>query len=124
MGQGYLDTHGIYSPGQIAAWKRVTDAVHAEGGRIFVQLWHVGWVSHSSLLPNGAAPVSSTNQRPNPQTFAAEGFVDVCVPRRHTVIGKARKQTVDDGAGIGHPRPAEHAQGLVEQAPCQLLLAG
>jgi N-ethylmaleimide reductase len=81
MGQGYLDTPGIYSPGQIAAWRAVTDAVHEAGGHIFVQLWHVGRISHSSLLPNGAAPVSSTNRRPNAQTFAAEGFVDVSPPR-------------------------------------------
>jgi N-ethylmaleimide reductase len=81
MGQGYLDTPGIYSPEQIVAWRAVTDAVHAAGGRIFVQLWHVGRISHSSLLPSGAAPVSSTNRRPNAQTFAAEGFVDVSPPR-------------------------------------------
>lgn len=81
MGQGYLDTPGIYNREQIAAWKRVTDAVHAAGGRIYVQLWHVGRISHSSLLPEGAAPVSSTSRRPNAQTFAAEGFVDVSPPR-------------------------------------------
>lgn len=81
MGQGYLNTPGIYSTEQVAAWRQVTDAVHAAGGRIFVQLWHVGRISHSSLLPGGAAPVSSTNQRPNAQTFAAEGFVDVSPPR-------------------------------------------
>ena len=81
MGQGYLDTPGIYSPGQVAAWRRVTDAVHEAGGRIFVQLWHVGRISHNSLLPDGAAPVSSTDRRPNAQTFAAAGFVDVSPPR-------------------------------------------
>jgi N-ethylmaleimide reductase len=81
MGQGYLDTPGIYSSEQVAAWKAVTDAVHAAGGRIFMQLWHVGRISHSSLLPDGAAPVSSTDRRPNAQTFAAEGFVDVSSPR-------------------------------------------
>lgn len=81
MGQGYLDTPGLYNSEQIVAWRQVTDAVHADGGRIFVQLWHVGRISHSSLLPGGAAPVSSTTQRPNAQTFAAEGFVDVSPPR-------------------------------------------
>ncbi|MFP4075888.1 MAG: alkene reductase [Halochromatium sp.] len=81
MGQGYLDTPGIYDSAQVAAWKQVTDAVHAVGGRIFVQLWHVGRISHSSLLPDAAAPVSSTDRRPNVQTFAAEGFVDVSAPR-------------------------------------------
>jgi N-ethylmaleimide reductase len=81
MGQGYLDTPGIYSPEQITAWKRVTEAVHAAGGLIFVQLWHVGRISHSSLLPGGAAPVSCTDCRPNAMTFSAEGFVEVSTPR-------------------------------------------
>ena len=81
MAQGYLDTPGIYSPEQIAAWRLVTAAVHAEGGKIVIQLWHVGRISHTSLLPDGAAPVSSTNRRPNAQTFTSAGFVDVSAPR-------------------------------------------
>jgi N-ethylmaleimide reductase len=81
MGQGYLDTPGIYSNEQIAAWREVTDAVHADGGRIFMQLWHVGRISHTSLLPDGEVPVSSTDRRPNAMTFAAEGFVEVSPPR-------------------------------------------
>lgn len=81
MGQGYLDTPGIYSPGQVAAWRRVTDAVHDADGRIFLQLWHVGRISHSSLLPEGAPPVSSTSRRPNAMTFTAAGFVEVSQPR-------------------------------------------
>lgn len=81
MGQGYLDTPGIYSAEQIAAWCRVTDAVHAAGGRIVMQLWHVGRISHSSLLPDGAQPVSSTNRRPNAKTFTRDGFVDTSTPR-------------------------------------------
>lgn len=56
-GQGYPDTPGIYSPEQIAGWRTVTDAVHAAGGRIFVQLWHVGRVSHPHFL-GGALPVA------------------------------------------------------------------
>lgn len=81
MGQGYLDTPGIHSPEQIAAWSRVTDAVHGAGGRIFLQVWHVGRISHTSLLPDGAAPVSSTSRRPNAKTFSADGLVDVSQPR-------------------------------------------
>ena len=77
MVQGYLDTPGINSPEQIAAWRPVTDAVHAAGGRIVLQLWHVGRISHSSLLPDGAAPVSSTNQIAATQTFTRDGFVPV-----------------------------------------------
>lgn len=56
-GQGYPDTPGIYSQEQVAGWKKVTDAVHAKGGLIFLQLWHVGRSSHTSLLPGGALPV-------------------------------------------------------------------
>ena len=81
MGQGYLDTPGIHSAPQVAAWRKVTDAVHAEGGRMFMQLWHVGRISHSSLLPDGALPVSSTNRRPNAMTFTADGFAAVSEPR-------------------------------------------
>src|SRR5664279_3590842 len=62
-GQGYLDTPGIYAAEQVKGWRRVTDAVHAEGGRIIVQLWHVGRISHVSLQANGQAPVSSTTRR-------------------------------------------------------------
>lgn len=60
QGQGYAWTPGIHSPEQIAGWKMVTDAVHAAGGRIFAQLWHVGRVSHTALQPDGAAPVSAS----------------------------------------------------------------
>nr|WP_180205130.1 alkene reductase [Pseudomonas sp. SbOxS1]NYU05146.1 alkene reductase [Pseudomonas sp. SbOxS1] len=58
-GCGYLFNPGLYSDEQTQGWRRVTDAVHAKGGRIFAQLWHVGRVSHVSLQPGGAAPVSS-----------------------------------------------------------------
>jgi N-ethylmaleimide reductase len=57
-GQGYAWTPGIYSAEQIAGWKKVTAAVHAKGGVIFAQLWHVGRVSHITLQPNGDAPVA------------------------------------------------------------------
>ena len=81
QGQGYLDTPGIHRPEQIAAWKRVTDAVHAEGGKIAVQLWHVGRISHVAFQPEGAAPVSSTARAAQGKTFTAEGFVPVSAPR-------------------------------------------
>lgn len=57
-GQGYAWTPGIHSPEQVRGWRKVTDAVHEEGGIIFAQLWHVGRVSHTSLQPGGAAPVA------------------------------------------------------------------
>jgi N-ethylmaleimide reductase len=81
MGQGYLDTPGIHSPEQAAAWRQVTDAVHAAGGRIVIQLWHVGRISHVSLLPGAAAPVSSTNRPSNAMTYTRNGFVPVSPPR-------------------------------------------
>ncbi|MGE3107440.1 MAG: alkene reductase [Phycisphaerales bacterium] len=58
-GAGYPNTPGMYSAEQVAGWRLVTDAVHAAGGRIFAQLWHVGRVSHGAYQPGGAAPVSS-----------------------------------------------------------------
>jgi len=81
MGQGYIDTPGIYSDAQVAAWKKITDAVHDEGGRIFIQLWHVGRISHTSLLPDGAAPVSSTEKPANAPTFTRNGLENVSTPR-------------------------------------------
>ena len=81
MGQGYLDTPGIHAPEQVAGWKRVTEAVHAEGGRIVIQLWHVGRISHTSLLPGGAAPVSSTHRAAKTRTFIQGGFFPVSEPR-------------------------------------------
>jgi N-ethylmaleimide reductase len=80
-GQGYLDTPGLFNSAQVAGWRRVTDAVHAEGGRIVVQLWHVGRISHVSLQPGGQAPVSSTATPAKTKTFIAEGFADVSTPR-------------------------------------------
>ncbi|WP_282412162.1 alkene reductase [Pseudomonas sp. PS01299] len=59
-GQGYAWTPGIHTPEQIAGWRTVTEAVHAQGGVIFAQLWHVGRVSHTALQPDGAAPVSAS----------------------------------------------------------------
>ncbi len=81
MGQGYLNTPGIYSPEQVAAWREVTSAVHAAGGKIVLQLWHVGRISHTSFLPGGVAPVSSTNRAANAKTFTTEGYSDVSTPR-------------------------------------------
>ena len=81
LGQGYLDTPGIYSQAQIDAWRKVTDAVHAEGGRIVLQLWHVGRISHTSLLPDGEVPVAPSAVQAKAKTFTAKGFEDVSAPR-------------------------------------------
>ena len=80
-GQGYLDTPGIYSAGQISGWRRIANAVHTMGGKLVMQLWHVGRISHTSLQPGKAAPVSSTARRAATKTFTANGFEDVSAPR-------------------------------------------
>jgi len=81
QGQGYLDTPGIYSAEQVAAWKKVTDAVHTHHGKIVVQLWHVGRISHTSLQPNGEAPVAPSAIQADTKTFTAKGFEPVSAPR-------------------------------------------
>ena len=81
QGQGYQDTPGIYSKEQIAGWRKVTDRVHARGGRIFLQLWHVGRISHTSLQANGGAPVAPSAIRANGKTFVGGTFADVSEPR-------------------------------------------
>lgn len=71
QGQGYPGTPGIHSPEQIAGWKLITDAVHAKGGKIFVQLWHVGRISHSSHQPDNKPPVAPSSIKPSGKTFTA-----------------------------------------------------
>jgi N-ethylmaleimide reductase len=80
-GQGYQDTPGIHTPEQVAAWRKVTDAVHAEGGRIAVQLWHVGRISRQEFQPGGQAPVSSAARLAHSKTYIDGGFAPVDAPR-------------------------------------------
>ncbi len=87
MGKGYINTPGIHSPQQVQAWRRVVDAVHGKGGRIFLQLWHVGRISHSSLLPNNAQPVAPSAIRANSQTLIATGLAPVSEPVALTASG-------------------------------------
>ncbi|ROO24586.1 alkene reductase [Salinisphaera orenii] len=72
-GLGYPDTPGIHSPEQVAGWRRVTDAVHAAGGRMYLQLWHVGRISHPSLQPEGKAPVAPSAIRPEGEAMTYDG---------------------------------------------------
>ena len=81
QGVGYADTPGIWSEEQVAGWRRVTDAVHAAGGRIMLQLWHVGRISDPSFL-NGALPVA-------PSAIAAKGHVSLLRPVRDYVTPRA-----------------------------------
>lgn len=82
-GKGYAWTPGIYSKEQVAGWKLVTDAVHAKGGVIYLQLWHVGRISHPSLQPGGIAPVAPSAIAPVKQrTFIETGeFIEIGMPR-------------------------------------------
>ncbi|WP_193334894.1 alkene reductase [Devosia beringensis] len=81
QGQGYQDTPGIYTPEQVAGWRTVTDAVHQAGGKIVLQLWHVGRVSHVDLQPEGGAPVAPSAIRAEAKTFVNGGFFDTSTPR-------------------------------------------
>ena len=81
MGKGYVRTPGIHSAVQIDGWERVTDAVHARGGLIFLQLMHTGRISHPSLLPNGATPVAPSAIAAEGQVYTATGPQDFVVPR-------------------------------------------
>jgi N-ethylmaleimide reductase len=81
QGVGYPGTPGIHSAEQVAGWKLVTDAVHAAGGRIFLQLWHVGRISHPSLQPGGALPVAPSAIAPAGQAMTREGLKSFVTPR-------------------------------------------
>ncbi len=95
QGVGYPGTPGIHSDEQIAGWKLVTDAVHAAGGRIFLQLWHVGRISHPSLQPGGALPVAPSAIAPAGQAWTREGM-----------------KPLRDAARARHRRDRRHRRGL------------
>lgn len=78
---GYPATPGIHSPAQIAGWKQVTDAVHGRGGKMFLQLWHCGRVSHPSLLPDGELPVAPSAIQPAGQAYTYQGLQPFVTPR-------------------------------------------
>lgn len=80
-GQGYLDTPGIHSDAQVAGWRRVTDAVHAAGGRIALQLWHVGRISHPAFQPGGALPVAPSAVAARGYAYTAAGQAPFPTPR-------------------------------------------
>jgi len=104
-GQGYAWTPGIHTPEQVRGWRGVTEAVHAAGGRIFAQLWHVGRLSHVSLQPGGGAPLA-------PSALLAKGVQVFIDPDR---LGAAAAQ----GRKVQHSPPralaAGEAGGIVRQ---------
>lgn len=105
MGKGYINTPGIHSEEQVAGWKPVVDAVHRSGGRIFLQLWHVGRISHSSLLPGNASPVAPSAIRARAQTFVETGFIDVSEPRALDLL-EIRRTIEDYGCAAANAKAA------------------
>ena len=94
QGVGYIYTPGIHSEDQVAGWKKVTDAVHAAGGRIFIQLWHVGAISHP-FFHNGELPVAPSAVQPKGvQAFTGKGMEEIPTPRALTT--EEVKATVQD----------------------------
>lgn len=93
QGRGYAWTPGIYTEEQIEGWQKVTKAVHNKGGKIFVQLWHVGRVSHVTLQENNASPVA-------PSAILAKG-VQVFLPKDNA------EATTGSGEMVQHSMPRE-----------------
>lgn len=99
-GVGYINVPGIYSAEQTEGWKGVTQAVHEAGGRIFCQLWHVGAMSHPSLL-SGALPLAPSAVNPHDKVFGPNGHIDTVTPQAmsdadiHTTIGEFSKSAAN-----------------------------
>jgi len=90
---GYINTPGIYSEEQTDGWKKVTTAVHAKGGKIFIQLWHVGRMSHPDFH-NGELPLSSSALNPNSKSYTPKGFKETVTPKAMTI--DEIKETISD----------------------------
>jgi 2,4-dienoyl-CoA reductase-like NADH-dependent reductase (Old Yellow Enzyme family) len=102
QGVGYADTPGLWSDEQVEGWKKVTAAVHAKGGVIFAQLWHVGRISDPSFL-NGDAPVA-------PSAIAAEGHVSLLRPQRPFPVPRALATEELAGVVAAYKKGAENAK--------------
>ncbi|OIJ98949.1 alkene reductase [Streptomyces sp. MUSC 14] len=96
VGQGYPATPGLHSGEQVVAWRRVTDAVHREGGVIFAQLMHTGRIGHPSLLPDALTPVGPSPLAATGQVFTGQGMAEFVTPRQLTEHDIA--QTIADFA--------------------------
>ncbi|MFE0178328.1 alkene reductase [Streptomyces sp. NPDC059002] len=94
VGQGYPDTPGLHSAEQVAGWRKVTDAVHAAGGKIFAQLMHAGRIGHPVLLPDGLVNVAPSAIAAKGQVYTAEGPKEFVTPRELT--GAEVRATIDD----------------------------
>ena len=102
---GYINTPGIYSEEQTEGWKKITDAVHAKGGKIFIQLWHVGRMSHPDFH-NGELPLSASALNPDSKSYTPKGFKETVTPKAMTTdeiketiadYGKAAKNAMSAG---------------------------
>lgn len=91
MGKGYVRTPGIHTDEQVAAWKKVTSAVHAKGGKIFLQIMSCGRISHPSMLPNNAQPIAPSAIKAAGQSWTGGGMEDFVTPR---------ELTTDEVAGV------------------------
>ncbi len=105
MGKGYINTPGIYRSEHVAAWREIVDSVHNAGGHIFLQLWHVGRISHTSLLPGGESPVAPSAIQARAKTFTGEGLVDVSMPRALT-LGEIRATIEEYGKAAVYAKAA------------------
>lgn len=90
---GYINTPGIYSKEQVEAWKQVTHAVHDKGGKIFIQLWHVGRISHPDFH-NGELPLAPSAINPQAKSFTPKGFKETVTPKEMSL--EEIKQTIED----------------------------
>ena len=81
QGRGYMHTPGCHDEAQVIGWRKVTDAVHASGGRIFLQLWHVGRISHPSFQPGGGLPVAPSAVLPAGNVLTPDGLLPYVAPR-------------------------------------------
>lgn len=90
---GYINTPGIHSQAQVEGWKKVTKAVHDKEGKIFLQLWHVGRMSHPDFH-NGELPLSASALNPNSQSYTPKGFKDTLPPKAMTI--EEIKETIAD----------------------------
>lgn len=96
MAKGYVRTPGIYTPQQIESWRSITQAVHARGGKIFMQIFHTGRIALPDLLPNNAQPVAPSAVRAKGQNYTDAGMKDFVTPRELTK--EEITQTVKDFA--------------------------
>lgn len=90
---GYVNTPGIHTQEQVEGWKKVTSKVHNSGGRIFIQLWHVGRMSHPDFH-NGEKPLAPSAINPNEQSYTPDGFKDTVTPKEMSL--EEIKQTIQD----------------------------